>query len=105
VIFQIRERECQNVSENLTLIRLQQEKKSKANQIATLDAQLQVWKIYSKVIKPGSLAGPIFPLLFKECFSVSPIYPLSLFFILFLMRSHKLLDLVAPALQSDVGLL
>ncbi len=39
---QIRERECQNVSENIALIRLQQDKKAKATQISTLEAQLQV---------------------------------------------------------------
>ena len=42
VNFQLRERECQNVSENIALIRLQQDKKAKETLISTLEAQLQV---------------------------------------------------------------
>jgi len=38
----MREKECQNVSENIALIRLQQDKKAKEVLISTLEAQLQV---------------------------------------------------------------
>ena len=40
----MREKECQNVSENIALIRLQQDKKAKEVLISTLEAQLQVRK-------------------------------------------------------------
>ena len=41
----MREKECQNVSENIALIRLQQDKKAKEVLISTLEAQLQVTDI------------------------------------------------------------
>ena len=38
---QVKDRECQTVTENIELIRLQQDKKTKAGQITTLKSQLQ----------------------------------------------------------------
>ena len=38
---QVKDRECQTVTENIELIRLQQDKKNKAGQITTLKSQLQ----------------------------------------------------------------
>ena len=38
---QVKDRECQTVTENIELIRLQQDKKTKAGQITTLKCQIQ----------------------------------------------------------------
>ena len=38
---QVKDRECQTVTENIELIRLQQDKKNKTGQITTLKSQLQ----------------------------------------------------------------
>ena len=47
---QVKDRECQTVSENIELIRLQQDKKTKGGQITTLKSQLQgLEETYSKL--------------------------------------------------------
>ena len=38
---QVKDRECQTVTENIEMIRLQQDKKNKTGQITTLKSQLQ----------------------------------------------------------------